>query len=257
MSDIAASWRIASLWRYPVKSLQGEECDELVVNPVGVEGDRRYGILDLATNTVVSAKREGRLLEAAATTCNGVLAVTLPDREPLSPGNSLDEALTTWLDRPVRLVEASEFGAATFLSPEDFEDDASELVSWKGMGGSFVDESPLHLLTSEDLEQLARERPDLQWDVRRFRPNVLLAPAAGDSSPLAIGSRVVLGECEVAIEKGCSRCVMTTRGQPGALDRQLEILRHIARHHDGIVGVRAAVVRRGSLRTGDAAHVRE
>ena len=52
MSDSGASWRISSLWCYPVKSMQGEERDELIFGSDGVEGDRQYGVLDAKTNTV-------------------------------------------------------------------------------------------------------------------------------------------------------------------------------------------------------------
>jgi uncharacterized protein YcbX len=128
-------------------------------------------------------------------------------------------------------------------------------VSWEGTRGSFVDESPLHLLTARDLEELARERPDLQWDVRRFRPNVLLEPVVDDPVELAVGSRVTIGECEIEISKSCTRCVMTTREQPGSLDRQLDVFRHVARFHGGAVGVRAGVVRPGAVRIGDLALV--
>jgi uncharacterized protein YcbX len=76
-----------------------------------------------------------------------------------------------------------------------------------------------------------------------------------DPSPLDIGSRVTIGACEVDVHKGCARCVMTTRAQPGALDRELDILRHVARHHDNTVGVRARVVRTGTLRLGDLVSV--
>lgn len=250
-----ASWRVASLWRYPVKSMQGESRGEVHLDANGVVGDRQYGVLDLEHGTVLSAKREGRLLDAAAILHDGELIVTLPDGVARTVGDELNDALSEWLARPVRLVEASAFGAATYESPEDFEDDGSPIETWEGPQGSFVDDSPLHLLTSCDLEQLASERPDLQWDARRFRPNALLEPIVDDPVPLAIGSRVELGDCEVGVHKGCLRCVMTTRAQPGVLDRELDILRHVARVHDGVVGVRAAVVRPGAVRLGDLVKV--
>lgn len=250
-----ASWRVASLWRYPVKSMQGEARDEVLLDAHGVAGDRQYGVLDLEHATILSAKREGRLLEAAASLRDGELVVTLPDGAAYRVGEALDAAVSDWLARPVRIVEAKSFGAATYESPEDFEDDESPIETWEGPSGSFVDDSPLHFVTTRDLEQLASERPELQWDPRRFRPNALLEPTIDDPSPLAIGSRVELGNCEVEVHKGCLRCVMTTRAQPGALDRELAVLRHVARVHDGVVGVRALVLRPGPLRVGDLVKV--
>jgi uncharacterized protein YcbX len=250
-NDALASWRVSSLWCYPVKSMQGEERDELTFNVDGVVGDRQYGVFDETSRTVLSAKREGRLFDATATLRDEELTVTLPGGRSYEPGQPLNEALTQWLGRPVRLVASSTLGAATYESPSDFEQDESPLESWDGPPGSFVDDSPLHLLTSLDLAELMNERPELQWDVRRFRPNVVLEPVTSRPSPLAIGSRVTIGACEVDVHKGCTRCVMTTRAQPGALDRELDILRHVARHHDSMVGVRATVVRSGSVHLGD------
>jgi hypothetical protein len=235
--------------------MQGEELDELAFNVDGVEGDRQYGVFDQDSRTVLSAKREGRLFEATATLDDDQLTVTLPNGRSYEPGDALDEALAAWLGRPVRLVAASTFGTATFEAQSDFERDDSPSETWEGSLGSFVDESPLHLLTSLDLAELIGERPELQWDVRRFRPNVVMEPLVADPSPLAVGSRVAIGACEVGVQKGCTRCVMTTRAQPGTLERELDILRHVARHHDATVGVRASVLRAGSVHVGDLVNV--
>lgn len=242
---------VRSLWRYPVKSMQGEPCDELHVESNGVRGDRSYGVLDLESGTVLSAKREGRLLEAEASLSSGELTVKLPGGQELGPGEVLDESLTRWLGRPVRLVQAATYGTATFESPEDFERDDSDLVQWEGLRGSFVDESHLHLISTRDLDQLALERPDLQWNVRRFRPNVLVEDESGVLGSAVPRQRLRVGGAEIEIQKGCTRCVMTTRSQPGGVERQLDILRHVHRVHDDEVGVRAAVVGSGLVHVGD------
>jgi uncharacterized protein YcbX len=244
----AGDGRVVALWRYPVKSMGGVAHEEIEVGARGVVGDRGFGVLDRTAGTVLSAKREGRLLEARAALVADDLVVTLPDGRGFDRGPELDEALTQWIGRPVGVVEAASFGPATFESPEDFEHDDSALATWEGVVGSFVDESPLHLLALGDLERLRAERPDLNWDVRRFRPNVVLDGQLGALEP---GQRLLLGEIEVEVTKGCSRCVMTTRPQPGGLERELDVLRHVARHHDNLVGVRALVVRPGRLRVDD------
>jgi uncharacterized protein YcbX len=243
--------RVDALWRYPVKSLQGESCAELDVGPLGVAGDRRYGVFDVGSKTVISAKRDGRLLEASASLSSDQLSVTLPGGHVLPPGAQLDEELSTWLGRPVRLAQASQLGPATFECPDDFEDDDSPTVQWQGIEGSFVDESELHLLSTGDLGRLCIERPDLAWDVRRFRPNIVLDARWGDTSFRASPGTYRLGEVEIEVYKTCSRCVMTTRAQPGGLTRELDILRHVSRVHGGDVGVRARVTRAGVVRVGD------
>jgi uncharacterized protein YcbX len=242
---------VQSLWRYPVKSMQGETCQELDVETIGVAGDRSWGVLDITSNTVISAKRDGRLLEAAATLHDGEVSVRLPGAQELDPGEVLDENLTRWLGRPVKLVEAASHGVATFEAHEDFEHDDSEVEQWEGNGVTFVDESPLHLLTTGDLEHLSSERPDLHWDVRRFRPNVVVDADHGALGPVVAGRRIHIGEVEIQLWKGCTRCVMTTRPQPEGLARELDILRHSIRFHDNTVGLRAWVVKPGTVRVGD------
>jgi hypothetical protein len=243
--------RVQSLWRYPVKSMRGESRDELEFVANGVQGDRSFGVLDLGSGTVVSAKRDGRLLEAAASLASGELRVTLPNGQDYAIGDELDEGLTDWLARPVRLVDAATFGVATFEAHEDFEHDDSELEQWEGVGGSFVDDSALHVLTTSTLQQLTRERPDLQWNVRRFRPNVVVDDEGSEWGSLSPGQRLRLGDVEIVIQRGCKRCVMTTRPQPQQLDRQLDILRHVIHEHDNTVGERAGVIRPGTVHVGD------
>jgi uncharacterized protein len=243
--------RVASLWRFPVKSMQGETRDELDFERNGVANDRGFGVLDVEARTILSAKREGRLLEALARLVSDELVVTLPSGQELDRGDALDECLTRWLGRPVRLVEATAFGVATFESQNDFEHDDSPLESWEGVEGKFVDDSPLHLLTTADLDHLASEREDLQWDVRRFRPNLVIDAPPGALDTAVPGQRIEVGEVEIEIQKDCKRCVMTTRPQPGNLERQLDILRHVSKNHDNVVGLRAGVVRPGNVRVGD------
>ena len=231
--------------------MQGEFCEELRIDEQGVRGDRRFGVVDLSSSTVISAKREARLLEAFARLSDDDLVVTLPDGRSFSPGAKLDFALSAWLGREVLLADAATYGVATFESPEDFEDDESTLVQWEGNGHSFVDEGALLIMTTAELSQLARERPELQWTAQRFRPNVLVESGDAELSLDHVGARVEIGEIEVVVVKGCTRCVMTTRAQPNALVRQLDILRHVSDAHDNIVGLRANAVNGGVVRIGD------
>jgi uncharacterized protein len=246
---------IRGLWRYPVKSMQGEPCAEIQLSGLGVAGDRSFGVLDVASQTIISAKRDGRLFQASARFAGRELLVTVPGQEELSPGANLDQYLSNWLERPVKLVRASGYGTPTFEGPDDFEQEDAGLHQWAGESGSFVDESPLHLVTTADLAELAEERPDLQWDTRRFRPNALVdAPPEALASP-APGRRILVGDVELQVTKGCTRCVMTTRAQPGGIERQLDVLRHLIAAHDNVVGFRAGVIRAGTIRVGDSVTV--
>ncbi|HEY7931307.1 MAG TPA: MOSC N-terminal beta barrel domain-containing protein [Acidimicrobiales bacterium] len=247
--------KVHELWRHPVKSMGGERVTAVTLTERGVRDDRAWGVRDVASGTILSAKREGRLFGASASLVNDLLSVTLPDGRVYDPGPALDESLGRWLERDVRLVEADAYGVPVFQGVDDFENDASALTSWEGMFGSFVDDSPLHLLTTGDLAQLARERPELNWDVRRFRPNVVIDTPLISRSAWVQGQRLAIGDVEVEVTKACTRCVMTTRAQPGGLERELDVLRHVARHHEARVGVRARVTRTGELRRGDVVSV--
>ncbi len=247
---------VRALGRFPVKSMQGETLRQLTVTDVAVEGDRAFGVYDVAAGTVVSAKRDGRLLEASARWLDGDVVVAVPGRGEYPRGKALDEQLSQWLGRPLRLVDARSFGVATFESPAEFDDPDSAIETWESPGYSFVDDSALHVVTTGDLEVLRGERPDLQWDVRRFRPNVVVE-GAESAAWLRPGVRVALGGAEIVVERGCSRCVMTTRSQPGALERQLDVLRQVVGYHGGDVGVRARVVRAGTVELDDPVEIVE
>ncbi len=247
--------RIESLWRYPVKSMQGETCDELRIDWTGVLNDRGVGVLDLDNGTILSAKREGRLLQASASLTSSGLEVTLPDGRREVRGGALDEELSRWLGRRVALVDAVTHGTGTFEAPDDFEDDASPLHRWRGPAESFVDSSSLHLLERAELTRLIRERPELQWDVRRFRPNIVVDSVTSPVDWAVPGTRLRLGGVDIEVEKGCARCVMTTRAQPGDLARQLDILRHVSAVHGNDLGVLARVLSPGVVRVGDPLEV--
>jgi uncharacterized protein YcbX len=244
--------KVSGLWRYPVKSMVGERQGGLEFSERGVDGDRRFGVLDLASGTIVSAKSDARLLQARAMLAGVTLTLRLPTGETaLGTGPAVDMALSDWLGRPVRLVEVAPSGRGTFEMPADFEDDQSKRVRWEGPSGSFVDDGPVHILTTSSIRALASERPDLQWDIARFRPNILIE-AEGDS-PVEqdwIGRRLALGVVELQVAKPCKRCVMTTRLQPGGIERQLDILHHINASHGSNLGVLAWVTRGGRVELG-------
>jgi len=112
----------------------------------------------------------------------------------------------------------------------------------------------VHLLTTATLERLRELYPQGRFEVRRFRPNIVVQLASAEKSfaenawvghTLAIGAAVRLN-----ITGPCGRCVMTTLAQ-GDLSRDPGILRTAAQHNQVNVGVYAAVARGGTIRRGD------
>ncbi|CAN5257743.1 MOSC domain-containing protein [soil metagenome] len=229
--------RVAEVWRYPVKSLQGERVQSAQVTSEGIEGDRGYAIFDLDTGFGLTGRREAALLFGSARLIPGGVEITLPDGTIAAD----DAALSAWLGRPVALRSNAEVAERRYQSPEDFEqEETSQWEAFDGARGSFRDSqaSVVSLVSTGTLGD---------WDRRRFRPNVLLDGAGEDE---LIGTTVTIGDAALGILKGLGRCVMVTRAQPG-IERDLDVLRTVHREHDHRLAVGASVVRTGRIAVGD------
>lgn len=230
--------RVAEIWRYPVKSLQGERMDHVEVDASGVRGDRGYAIFDATTGFGLTARREPRLLYAAASVdSGGALRITLPDGSIAST----DQQLSDWLGRDVRLRAAADVGPRRYENVADFEDEDGRWEPFDGSPGAFHDSA------GASLSLLSRDSIGA-WDTRRFRANLLLE--AGDDDALT-GTRVTVGGAQLDVGSPISRCVLTTRPQPGGVERDLDVLRTIHRERGGRLGVGALVRRPGRVLVGD------
>jgi uncharacterized protein YcbX len=244
---------VASIWRYPVKSLRGERLDAGSVDVDGLRGDRAWGIRDDATGKILTARREPALLFASARLDEeGEPCLTLPDGVTRrGTGPATDAALSDWLSHPVTMVraEGAPGGAAEFFA--DATDDTSPALEWTMPAGRFVDASPLLVLTTASLRAGEALHPDGTWDVRRFRPNVLI-DVGGDSflEDGWCGRTLRLGTAVLSPHRTCVRCTMVTRPQP-QLERDLAVYQTLARHHDGTFGVWTRVTTPGTVRVGD------
>jgi MOSC domain-containing protein len=231
--------RVTELWRYPVKSLQGEQLDAVVVTADGFDGDRRYAIFDLDTGLGLTARRVPELLLASASlTADGGVRITLPDGR-LANG---DDVLSGWLGRRVALRSAEQNASRRYEDVIDFE--REQLSGWRtfeGASGPFHDSQRARVsLVSTDTIGA--------WDPRRFRANILLDGTGEDA---LAGSSIALGEAVLNISGRIQRCVMVTRPQPGGIDRDLGILRTIARERAAHLAVGALVSHPGIVRVGD------
>jgi uncharacterized protein YcbX len=233
---------VRELWRYPVKSLQGERLTEAEIGALGIAGDRRWALFDRDTGLGLTARRVPELLFGSARLgADGGVEVVLPDGTVTS-----DEAvLSSWLGRRVELRAAPEDGdvAPTYEAPADdlAPDGPAEWMQWEGAPGPFHD-SPRIRLSLISTGTLGT------WDRRRFRANIVLDGAGEDELP---GREADLGEVRLRFGVGISRCVMTTRPQPGGIGRDTSVLKTIHRERDGLLAVRAFVLEPGTVRTGD------
>jgi uncharacterized protein YcbX len=254
---MSATARVVAIKRHPVKSLRGEPVDTAVVTANGLDGDRAWGIRDEETGRILTGRREPSLLLAAATLRDdGTPEIVLPNGETCpGPGPALDVVLSAWLGRPVRLVAATEQppSAAEFFA--DATDDTSTAIEWTMPPGRFVDALPLLLLTTASLRKGRSLHPEGQWEVNRFRPNVVVDIDGADWVEDAwCGRTVHIGTTAISPVAPCARCTMVTRPQPD-LDRDLDIYKVLARHHGGTFGVWSNVEAPGTISVGDAVQI--
>jgi uncharacterized protein YcbX len=197
--------------------------------------------------------------------------VTLPEGTVVTSNQTdLHETLSRVLGREVTL-EAAERGqpetvASSFSNPwapraEEYWPDMEGLdyrdtvTDFDLPEGTFFDCAVLHLLTTATLDRLRELYPQGRFEVRRFRPNVVVETSNRVKDFVEdawIGQTVRIGdEVQLAITGPCPRCVMTTLAQ-GDLPKDSGILRTAAQHNQVNVGVFASVLRGGRVRRGDA-----
>jgi uncharacterized protein YcbX len=234
--------RVVELWRFPVKSLQGELLEAAELGSGGIAGDRQWALFDVATGYGLTARREPDLLFAAARARpDGGVEIVLPD----GTVSSDDAVLSAWLGRPIALRSAAQVTERRrYESPDDNLAEAPRRWhDWEGAaGGAFHDNADgrLSLVSIGTLGS---------WDRRRFRSNVVLDGAGEDG---LLGVRLRLGSATIAVGALIPRCVMVTRPQPGGIGRDTGVLKTIHRERGGDLAVAAQVVEPGTVRTGDA-----
>jgi uncharacterized protein YcbX len=265
--------RVASLHRFPVKSMAGEDLIEAEVAGTGLAGDRSYALIDQETARVVSAKQPRRwpgLLDYQARfaeppdRADGVppVVITCPDgtSQSSAPGAALDAWLSTRLGRPVRLTSIPpERAAFAYHWPDEpglwyqgrlHRDEITEHVM---PPGTFFDSGIFHLLTTSSLAELRARVPTSRFEPRRFRPNAVIDTAeTGFVENEWVGRILRIGDrVRIRIVKPCIRCVMVNLDQ-GGLGPDPAALAAAFRHNGGNVGVKGDVVSTGTVRVGDS-----
>ena len=259
---------VVSLWRYPVKSMIGEELNAVKVTDHGFLGDRAYALRDPSNGKVVSAKNPRKwanLLDFRATFAEPPrgqeklppVRITLPDGGRVtSEQKDINELLTDALGRDVTLVATA---PETPILEEYWPDmeglNHRETVTDEAMpAGTFFDSAVIHLLTTATIDRLTELYPQGRFDVRRYRPNIVVEPASVEKDFLEnawVTHKLIIGdEVHLSVTGPCSRCVMTTLPQ-GDLPQDPGILRTAAQHNQVHVGIYAAVIRGGTIRRGD------
>ncbi|APW62388.1 MOSC domain-containing protein [Paludisphaera borealis] len=260
--------RVGSMRRYPIKSMIGEELDVAEVTERGLRGDRAYALVDLETGKVASAKNPRRwpnLFEfrAAIVGPSGdassppPVRITLPGGDVLTTDQAdVDARLSDAVGRPVRLARSAFEGAIAegYWPDHEWLPAPDEAFEFEFPPGSFFDGAMIHLITTATLNRFQALAPDSRFDVRRFRPNLVIEPAEGIdgfAEHAWIGRTLQIGAVLLRIDSPCPRCVMTTLPQAD-LPKDPAILRTIVQKNAGNAGVYASIVQAGTTAVGDA-----
>jgi uncharacterized protein YcbX len=221
---------VRGVWRYPVKSMLGEELESCEVTERGLTGDRAYALVDAENGKVASIKNPrkwARLFECRAEFLDGPRAVriTLPDGGTVSAAEpEAAELLSALYGRRATLetsaAEAPVLEELWLDGSPDGRDVTDETFARGSPPGTFFDYGVVHLVTTATLGRLGELYPEGRFDSRRFRPNLLVQSEAGDTGFVEngwIGKTVAVGDSvRLAVTDPCARCVMTTLASCGS-----------------------------------------
>jgi uncharacterized protein YcbX len=263
---------VVGLWRYPVKSMMGEELNAAEVTDRGLVGDRQFAVVDASTGKVAGAKNPrkwGNFFDFRAAYVEPpergsklpAVRLTLPDGTVVTSEQlDLAQVLSRALGREVSFADAQHDGESLGAQAEEYWPDMEGLdyrdtvTEWELPAGTFFDLAVVHLLTTATIERLRALYPEGRFEVRRFRPNIVVATRPDRQGFVEndwIGHTLAIGdEVRLRITGPCPRCVMTTLPQ-GDLPKDAGILRAAAQNNQANVGVYADVVKGGTVRRGD------
>lgn len=275
---------VKEIWRYPVKSMGGERLDTATLTARGIPGDRGWALRDEKAGEVRGAKKLPQLMRCEAIYVEEPsdsrippAMMKLPDGQRVlttDPGAHailsalLGREVTIWPqqpqenrefyrrspDNPDFTAELREiFGRIDDEPLPDLTNLPPELFDYTSPLGTFFDAFPLHLLTTASLNELSARNPTADFDVRRFRPNILIGSVGrvtGFAETRWGGRTITIGEVQIVLTIPTMRCVMTTLEQKG-LKKDPSVLRTIVRDAAQNVGMYATVAQPGRINVGD------
>lgn len=253
---------VSGLWRFPVKSMQGERIDVAEITDAGIVGDRGYALIDAETGKVVSAKsvrlypglmnfRASYITEPSAGTRLPAVRIDLPDGQTVTTDSGdTDEVISKFFGRSVKLAQAAPDDYTIDQYHPDIEDADprghrdTEIEQKLGSAffdeigapspvpvGSFFDLFPITIITTSTLRHLASLQPASDFDVRRFRMNIVVdTDGEGFVENDWLEKGVTVGDAQLAVAMPDPRCVMTTLAQDDLRDDK-DVLRTLVMHN--------------------------
>jgi uncharacterized protein YcbX len=286
---MSAIGTVAEVWRYPVKSMGGERLERSSIATRGLHADRMWAVRDMKLDTFTTARRWPILLQCSARYAEDPagrsaepgdvleVIVTFPDGVEVSSSDpAVHEHLTALIGKPARLESLPALSEKRrYRTPQVTKADLrrqfaipdgeplpdfsmfpvrklAELARYATPVGALYDAYPIHLMTRSTLRAMEERSPGAQFDVRRFRPNVVIDDdGAGLTEFSWCGGRVRAPDVTLDVEIPTVRCSMPTRPQAD-LPADPDVLRTINAHADHCLGAYANVSTGGTLTVGDA-----
>jgi uncharacterized protein YcbX len=220
---------VVEVWRYPVKSMAGERLDSCAVTEKGLDGDRRWALVDGTPNRagkLFSIRQDEQLMTYRARLSNGGVEVEAPGGETSRLDDVMVSRLAAETSRPLSLREVD---------------------------GANFDDSPVLVVNLATVGAFAAEA-GMRVDHRRFRANLYVDGFEPSAEAGWLGRRIAIGGLELEAVKRCERCVVITR-DPDTTIASPELLRVLNKTQQTNMGVYCQVTRPGSVAVGDQVHV--
>jgi len=254
--------KVDSLWRYPAKSMRGEELDEAFAGFSGIYGDRLFAFRSSASPTgfpYLTAREQRRLLQYRPRFRNPDKAarpVNLTEAEKMgaNPISADPSELMLDVETPDGKTLAIDDPALMDMLRADI--DQKHQLTLMRSERALTDCRPISIFSLQSARQLVEET-GVRVDKRRFRANVYvdLSSREGFAENQFVGRTLRIGpKVVVAILERDARCVIITM-DPDTTEKTPEILKKVAQAHDGMAGVYGAVLVEGIIHKGDSVEV--
>ena len=253
--------KVESLWRYPVKSMRGEELDEMFAGYAGVYGDRLFAFESSASPKgfpFFTGRDQRQMIRYRARFRNPDKAarpVNLSEAEKLSPNLNPISADASQLMVDVDAPDGKTFAIDDPALIDNLRAgiDGNHALTLLRSDKAITDCRPLSIFAVQTARQLGDET-GVAVDKRRFRANVYVDLTNGDGfaedafvgKSLRIGSKVV-----VSVLARDARCMMIVL-DPDTAEKTPAILKQVAQAHEGMAGIYGAVLVEGTIRKGDS-----
>ena len=282
---------IKELWRYPVKSMEGECIEQVHIEKLGLMGDRYWAIRDNENNETSSVRKLPKLLQCTAKYEHEPIAgkvdtdipavkITLPNTPSFSSNDQhTNERLSTFLNKDVSLHPLKARSDWKFYKQRTIDGEAAlkkqfntkealpnmASISWLKMLelsifatplGRFYDAYPLHIVTSNSIQALKHIEPEGDFRSERFRPNLYIECSKENNNFDEfewIGGKLYIGDTVIKCESKTVRCSMPAQPQV-RLHKDSKVLRTLEKHTGRHLGINASVIHTGTIHSGDSVY---